>query len=146
MSEATNTSLFELTMGQQLLTPTTFTTGYTGKCPKAFKFAKGWHEKFDMAKVYLAKASKTMKNWADKKWRPKEYQDGDLVMVKFLTHQAKTFKELHKELTLRYKGPFSITKRVGKVSYQLELPPKLKIHSIFHISLLKLSYADVECK
>ena len=65
-------------------------------------------------------------------------------MVKLLTHQAKAFKGLHKGLTQRYEGPFPITKRVGKVSYQLELPPKLKIHLVFHVSLLKPYYADME--
>ena len=64
--------------------------------------------------------------------------------MKFITHQAKAFKGLHKRLTRRYEGPFPITKRVGKVSYQLELPPKLKIHPVFHVSLLKPYYEDME--
>ena len=143
-SEATNSSPFELATGQQPLTPTAISTGYMGKSPGAFKFAKGWHEKSDMAKAYLAKASKRMKKWADKKRRPREFEEGDLVMVKLLTHQAKTFKGLHKGLTRRYEGPFPITKRVGKVSYQLELPPKLKIHPVFHVSLLKPYHEDME--
>ena len=85
-----------------------------------------------------------MKKWADKKRRPNECEEGYLVMVKLLTHQAKAFKGLHKGLTLRYEGLFPITKRVGKVSYQLELPPKLKIHPVFHVSLLKPYYTDME--
>ena len=35
-------------------------------------------------------------------------------------------------------GPFRITKRVGAVAYQLEIPQSLSsIHNIFHISQLK---------
>ncbi|XP_057508584.1 uncharacterized protein LOC130791472 [Actinidia eriantha] len=142
-SEATNSSPFELATGQQPLTPTAVATGYTGTSPGAFKFAKGWHEKTDMAKADLAKAAKRMKKWTDKKRRPKEYE-GDLVMVKLLTHQAKTFKGLHKGLARRYEGSFPITRRVGKVSYQLELPPKLRIHLVFYVSLLKPYHADME--
>ena len=37
----------------------------------------------------------------------------------------------------RYCGPFEILSRVGPVAYQLALPPNLKVHTIFHISVLK---------
>ena len=37
-----------------------------------------------------------------------------------------------------YVGPFRITKRVGGVTYQLELPQSLSaVHNVFHISQLK---------
>ena len=28
-------------------------------------------------------------------------------------------------------------KKVGPVAYQLELPPKIKLHNVFHVSILK---------
>jgi len=34
----------------------------------------------------LEKASKKMKKWADKKRRPREFQVGDLVLVKMYNH------------------------------------------------------------
>lgn len=33
--------------------------------------------------------------------------------------------------------PFPITERVGQVAYRLDLPPSLKIHPVFHVSLLQ---------
>ena len=37
----------------------------------------------------------------------------------------------------RYEEPFPILGKVGKVSYKVELPPRLKIHPVFHVSYLK---------
>ena len=41
------------------------------------------------------------------------------------------------KLAPRYCGPFKILTRVGSVAYQLVLPPNIKIHNVFHISILK---------
>ena len=37
----------------------------------------------------------------------------------------------------KYCGPFEILSIVGLVAYQLALPPNLKVHNVFHISILK---------
>ena len=42
----------------------------------------------------------------------------------------------------RYEGPFPILGKVGKVSYKVELPPRLKIHPIFLESYLKPYHED----
>ena len=40
------------------------------------------------------------------------------------------------KLSLRYVGPYKILKRIGKVTYELELPTKLvAVHPVFHISI-----------
>ena len=36
-----------------------------------------------------------------------------------------------------YCGPFEILSRIGQVAYQLALPPNLRVHNVFHISVLK---------
>ena len=41
------------------------------------------------------------------------------------------------KLAPRYCGPFEILSRIGQVAYQLALPPKLKVHNFFNISMLK---------
>ncbi|RVW72184.1 Transposon Ty3-I Gag-Pol polyprotein [Vitis vinifera] len=141
-SEATNKSPFELATGQQPLTPHTLTIGYTGRSPAAFKFAKGWHEQADIARSYLDKAAKKMKKWDDKKRRHTEYKVGDMVLVKLLPQQFKSLRPLHKGLVRRYEGPFLILGKVGNVSYRVELPPRLKIHPVFHASYLKPYHGD----
>ena len=42
----------------------------------------------------------------------------------------------------RYCGPFEILTRIGQVAYQLALTPNLRVHNVFHISLLKNNFHD----
>ena len=41
------------------------------------------------------------------------------------------------KLAARYCRPFGILSRIGQVAYQLDLRPNLKVHNVFHISVLK---------
>ncbi|KAL6176783.1 hypothetical protein ACLB2K_053416 [Fragaria x ananassa] len=85
-----------------------------------------------------------MKKWADKKRRHVEFKEGDFVLVKLLPQQFKSFRNVHKGLVRKYEGPFEVIKCIGKVSYKLHLPPKLKIHPVFHMSMLKPLHEDAE--
>ncbi|KAK3027656.1 hypothetical protein RJ639_040619, partial [Escallonia herrerae] len=136
-SEAMNQSPFEIAIGQQPLTPLALAGDYKGRSPLAAQVARSWNEQADVARSYLDKAGRKMKKWADKRRRPNEYNLGDMVMLKLLPQQFKSFRKVHKGLIRKYEGPFPIVAKVGKVSYRLELPPKLKIHPVFHASVVK---------
>ena len=41
-------------------------------------------------------------------------------------------------------GLFKIINKVIKVSYRLDLPPKMKIHLVYYIVILKLVYRNHE--
>ena len=135
-SKSTSKSPFEFVMGRQPLTPSLAFTGYIGPNPST------WQEQMDEARVYLEKAAKRMKKWADKKRRARKFQEGSQVLVKLYMHQ-KTHG-LHHGLMRRYEGPFSVIKRVGKVAYKLQLSSTIKVHPVFHISQLKPYSGDAE--
>ena len=61
-------------------------------------------------------------------------------MVKL--HPIVRHRGLHKGLVQRYEGPFRVVKRVGKVAYKLDMPPKLRVHPVFHVSMLKPFHED----
>ncbi|WMV35098.1 hypothetical protein MTR67_028483 [Solanum verrucosum] len=47
------------------------------------------------------------------------------------------------KLSLRYIGTYRISKRVGKVAYELQLPQELAaVHPVFHVSMLKKCMGD----
>ena len=41
------------------------------------------------------------------------------------------------KLATRYCGSFEVLAKIGPIAYQLALPPNIKVHGVFHVSLLK---------
>jgi hypothetical protein len=62
------------------------------------------------------------------------FREGEKVFL--LRRNIKT-KRPNEKLDHRKLGPFKIRKKLGKLSYELELPKTMRIHPIFHVSLLE---------
>ena len=72
----------------------------------------------------------------------REFVTGDHVFVK-VKPKINSFKlGSCAKLAPRYCGPFEVLARVGPVAYQLTLPPNLRIHNVFHVSILKTYVHD----
>jgi len=77
--------------------------------------------------------------------RQKQYTDQHRGDVQFLVGQQVllntrniTFKgKLTRKLLPRWIGPFTVTRKAGILAYELDLPHTMRIHNVFHVSLLK---------
>ena len=69
----------------------------------------------------------------NRKRRSLEFSEGDKVMLR-ATH-IRTLRP-SKKLDSRNLGPFTITRKINPNAYELALPDSMRIHKVFHISLL----------
>ena len=46
------------------------------------------------------------------------------------------FSDIPKKLADKFAGPYPVVRRVGELAYELKLPHTMKIHPVFHVSLL----------
>jgi len=66
-------------------------------------------------------------------------QSGDMVWL--LPRNIRTTRPC-KKLDYKKIGPFKILAKIGESAYKLDLPPSIRIHNTFHISLLELYHDD----
>ena len=62
---------------------------------------------------------------------------GDHVYLKVKAHKSSLKLGNCAKLAPSFFGPFEILAQIGPITYQLALPANLKIHNVFHVSLLK---------
>jgi hypothetical protein len=91
-----------------------------------------------MAKKALQDARKAIIKSADKKRKEMVYNPGDLFFL--FSRNIKTARP-SKKLNNKMPGPFKILKAV-KTSYRLQLPITMRIHDVFHPSLLQKAAED----
>jgi hypothetical protein len=85
----------------------------------------------------LRVAQTRQKSYSDNR-RPLEFEEGDYVYLKVSPLRGMRRFKVKGKLSPRYIGPFLIFRRVGEMTYQLELPASLSnVHNVFHVSQLK---------
>ena len=74
------------------------------------------------------KAQEKQKQWYDENSREREFQVGDYVLVLLPDSTQKLFA--------RWQGPYVIKKKIGEVTYQVDMWDKKKRYRVLHVNLL----------
>ena len=82
-------------------------------------------------------AQDRQKHYADGKRSERHFQEGDKVFLHVRPKRSTLSLGKYKKLSPRYCGPYEIQKSLGTQAYKLDLPSHLKVHNVFHVSLLK---------
>ncbi len=110
-------------------------TGEPSEVPAVDHWFRVSERVWDSAHIHLRRAVRRHKNFADARRAPApNYHPGDQV---WLSTRDLCLRLPCKKLSPRYIGPFPIQRQINEVTYQLQLPPRYRIHPTFHVSLLK---------
>ena len=134
MHTATQSTPFRMYTGLDPLHPASGPADRNYRVPAAELFVRDMESELKRAKKCLADYQSRMKNSADKKRSDVRCAVGDMVL---LSTKNLTLKgDLPRKLYPRYIGPYKVLEVIREVAYKLELPPSMRIHNVFHVSLL----------
>ncbi|XP_019097363.1 PREDICTED: uncharacterized protein LOC109131156 [Camelina sativa] len=97
-------------------------------------------EKIKFIRETMKKAQDLQKKYADRKRREVEFKVGDMVYLKVAPQKGKDQFGKVVKLAVRFIGPYPIEQRVGEVAYRLAMPEMMRLHKVFHVSQLDMSF------
>ena len=92
----------------------------------------------------LKEAQDYQKSYADQKMKDKYYQIGDHVYLKVKAKWSSLSLGRCEKLAPRFFGTFEILAKRGSVAYELTLPTHIRVHNVFHASLLNKYFYDTK--
>ncbi|XP_074324181.1 uncharacterized protein LOC141661100 [Apium graveolens] len=128
--------------GRKCRTPTSWNEVGKGKIfgPELIQQMK---DTVTIIKNRLIVAQDRQKKCVDPTRKDVEFEIGEAVLLKVSPWKGLTRFGKKGKLARRYIRPFKILKQVGKVAYELALPPKYQhVYNVFHVSLLKKYNSD----
>ena len=94
--------------------------------------------------VNLKEAQDCQKSYADQKRKDEEFQIGDHVYLKLKSKWILLSLVRCGKLAPKFCRPFEILAKKGLVAYELALLAHVRVHNIFHASLLKKYVYDTK--
>lgn len=135
---STGLSPFYVNYGQQPRVPSSSFQPQTDDVQATTEFLTKMQNLTHMATDALTLAKSRQEQYANKSRRDVQFAVGDLVLLSAANITlASQSSRPSKKLQSRYIGPYRITDIISPVAYRLALPPDLRIHPVFHVSLLK---------
>jgi transposase InsO family protein/translation initiation factor IF-1 len=132
VSPSTGYAPFYLAYGQNVSSPIDLADVIV---PAAQARAQEMTDAIEHAKAKLRESHERQARAANKERQHHLFQVGD--KVKLSTVNLNLPSTMSKKLAARFIGPFSVEEVINPVVYKLKLPATLKVHPVFHISLLR---------
>ncbi|XP_050888855.1 uncharacterized protein LOC127094023 [Lathyrus oleraceus] len=92
----------------------------------------------NIIKENLTKAQLHMRSQADSHRQERTFTEGEWVWLKLQPYRQSSLRDrTSPKLAKRFFGPYQIKRVIGTIAYELMLPPKSRVHPVFHVSKLK---------
>jgi len=135
---STGLTPFEVDMGQHPNIPLTFIDNNPTNVAATDDMLLKWNNTVQIVKDNLRLAQERQKQNADQHRRDVQYQVNDKVLInaKNINDPTQANRPTRK-LSPKYIGPYTIEQVISTTAYKVKLSPNLKIHPVFHVSVLK---------
>jgi predicted aspartyl protease len=129
---------YYLNTGREFPTLLTYALEDAGiaKNPAAADRIVMWNEAIAKARESIKRAQERQARYANEGRRNVTFKVGDMVALSTENLKNAILGGTMK-LSRKWMGPYPITKAISRTAYELELPPNMKIHPVFHIHLLR---------
>ena len=134
-------SPFKALYGQECLTPLKWTDPMI-RVQASKEMLDEMQQQTDLIRHEIKTAQDRQKSYADAKRSDRTFNEGDMVFLRVKPKRSSLSLGKYKKLSARYCGPYPIIKRINNQAYELLLPAHIKVHNVFHISLLKKYVPD----
>jgi hypothetical protein len=141
VNPSTGYTPFYLAFGQNPSSPLDVAVGDV-LVPAAQSSVSDMTETLQHARAKLEEARVRMVTQANSRRRDMSFRVGDKVRLS--TANLSLPSSISRKLTARFIGPGVVERVVNPVAYKLKLPASLKIHPVFHVSLLQPWRVDEE--